>query len=368
MRWARRSSGRDVRRAGEDVLPGQTVLRDGDRARSRRARRARFARALADPLRAPAAAVGARHRRRAARAARGAAGRRDPRHEHAHDLGARVLRRRRGRPDRSRRRRRGSDARGGRARRSTVWTSRSSAEAFRSAPTTTCARASPRSGVEGGVLGPRAEAGKPRVVRAPRRDARVRPARQPGLRDGHVRAARRACAARDARAPGACPSASEAILDSDYSKPAGRAHAVRCRLERARGRPARDADGPAGLARAELDAGRRRPGDDPERRDRRARGQPRGRRVTARVDAPVSAAQEIAVEVRLFAMLRERAGSGTLRAAPARRRDGRRRARPSRRRGRTARGAARALAGLDGRQPRVRAGRRPCSCPATSSP
>ena len=48
---------------------------------------------------------------------------------------------------------------------------------------------------------------------------------------------------------------------SDYARPPGRAHLVRCRLELARRRLARDADQGAGLARADLDARRRRAGD-----------------------------------------------------------------------------------------------------------
>ena len=159
------------------------------------------------------------------------------------------------------------------------------------------------------------------------------------------------------RAP--VPERAEAILDSDYEKPAGRAHAVRCRLQHARGRPARAAHRAAGLPRAQLDARRRRARDRPELLDRCSRGGTRDDRVAARVDLRMSvAAQQITVQVRLFAMLRERAGAGTAELRARGRRDGGRCAREAGRAGRPPRRAAGPAARDDRRQPRVRRARR----------
>ena len=92
-------------------------------------------------------------------------------------------------------------------------------------------------------------------------------------------------------------------------------YAARCRCASTAARASHRA---AGLARAQLDARSAGAGDDPERRDRGARGGARVDRVAARMEPGVSvAAQQIAVEVRLFAMLREGARGGGSRAALA---------------------------------------------------
>ncbi len=122
--------------------------------------------------------------------------------------------------------------------------------------------------------------------------------------------ARRAGAARDARPP-ARAGAQGGDPRPRLREAGGPRPCCALPLEHARGRPARDADGAAGFARVELDARRGRAGDDPERDDAGARREPRGGRVPARVDPSMSPVEEIDVEVRLFAMLRERAGAGT---------------------------------------------------------
>ena len=94
--------GRDIRRAGEDIRRVSVVLERGTRDRPGRAGRARVARAAARPLRPPAARLGAEHRRRAARRRRAVATRRRPQHERARGAGAGKRGRRRGRPGRAR--------------------------------------------------------------------------------------------------------------------------------------------------------------------------------------------------------------------------------------------------------------------------
>ena len=98
-------------------------------------------------------------------------------------------------------------------------------------------------------------------------------------------------------------------LDGGYEKPAGRAHAVRCRLHTDEDGLHATPTGPQGSHVLSSMLGADAPGDDPERDDARALRRDGRRRIPARVDMCVSPAPEIDVEVRLFAMLRERAGS-----------------------------------------------------------
>ena len=204
-------------------------------------------------------------RRRAARARRGAAGPGAVRDTSSLTISA--LARRGGAEVIStgtRRRRAAAPRGGGRAARSRASTSPSSAAASRSAPRPRQARASRALGRREVFWGLALKPGSPAWFGAADERSssvcRATPSR---------RWSRSCCssAPRCGRCSAGRPEASlqAAILDGDYEKPAGRAHAVRCRLQRTRRRLARDADRAAGLARAQLDARRRRPGDDPER-------------------------------------------------------------------------------------------------------
>ncbi len=119
-----------------------------------------------------------------------------------------------------------------------------------------------------------------------------------------------------------------AVMDVDYEKPAGRAHAVRCRLRAARRWLACNANGSAGVAHSQLDARRRRAGDHPQRHRQGPRGRESADRTAANLGrrvfneprrscfpAPlgnrrrqsVAAPGAMIVGVRLFAILREHA-------------------------------------------------------------
>ena len=101
----------------------------------------------------------------------------------------------------------------------------------------------------GALLARRAAPRQADVVRHPRRHARLRPARQPGQRDGHVPALR---PPRARQAPGRRPDAaraSRATLTEAVPRNPGRDEAVRVRSPTPSG-PRGDADRPAGLASA----------------------------------------------------------------------------------------------------------------------
>ena len=151
----------------------------------------------------------------------------------------------------------------------------------------------------GGLLGRRAAARASRPCSGPAAETlRFRPARQPGLGDGHLPSVRaagaRAHARRDsARAP------RDAAIDADYAKRPGRAHVVRCTLEarddgwhvrptKAQGSHVLTSDarrGGAGLSRrgARRRARRRAGGDrDPARTGRSTRTACRSARAASR--------------------------------------------------------------------------------------
>ena len=165
--------------------------RDGalgrDRDRRRRARRPRLARPR--PGRVPPPADGRRpdQRRRADRARDAAARRRDPRLEPLLAAGSGPARRRRGRLGQLDAGRAGGDPRraGGGARRRPDDRLRRRLGRRPRPRQAGAGRARRRAGLLAGG----AEAGRPDLVRAPRGDPRLRPARQPGLGDGHLPAA-----------------------------------------------------------------------------------------------------------------------------------------------------------------------------------
>ena len=113
-----------------------------------------------------------------------------------------------------------------------------------------------------GVLAGRAPAGQAHLVRPPRRNARVRPARQPGLGRGDVRPVR---APRPGRAPGPrrrarCSSPRRSSPPRSRATPTA---SRRPRPARAPGRSAhRHPERAPGLAHRHLAARRRRAGDD----------------------------------------------------------------------------------------------------------
>ncbi len=324
------AAGNDVRRAGEDIGAGQLVLAAGTSLGPAHARRARVARVWRDQvLRAPARRR-ADDRRRALRARTRAAARRDlqlelllacrrsrasvgaqvgltstirdePRATADSDL-ARARDRRRRRHLRRRLRRRARprppDARRARRRRA--------------------------------LLGRRAEARQADVVRHARAHARLRPARQPRLGDGHVHAVRRA--PRCARSPAARPTprGRRALLARDVAKrarPRRKPCAAGCARASAAGSPSRPARrartcSPRCSAPTRSRSCRARPLGRERRRARRDRAAPRR---ASRARAGVRRGGPMTVSVRLFALLRERAGcdrsscsSPTARPSPTR--------------------------------------------------
>ena len=221
-------------------------------------------------------------------------------------------------------------------------------------------------GVDAGLLAGGAEAGQADLVRhGPRRHAGLRPAGQPRLRDGHLPALR------PPGDPGVC-SAAEASGSS-----APRRRSIEDLPEAAPGAPTRSAarlelrddgwharpTGEPGLARPHLDARRRRAGDRARRRAIRPWPASRSRSSCCRRLG--SSIASMTVTVRLFAILRERAGSDSIEVeldegATVAEALEQLAARPELER------AARADAGADGRQPRLRGSRTRRSPPATS--
>ncbi len=111
-----------------------------------------------------------------------------------------------------------------------------------------------------------------------------------------------------------------ARITEDYEKVSGPRGGDPGQARRRRPGLGRDPDRPAGLPRPHLDARRRRTGDRPHRDRGAARGRPRRRRAAARVAFSQWPRQRhspdeertVTVAVRLFAILRERAGEGQL--------------------------------------------------------
>ena len=219
--------GANIRRAGEDIAAGEVVLRAGDDARARRASgvAASVGRAALSCARRPRVAllVTGDELTEPGRAAR--AGR--------HLQLQRLRARRAGRARRRDARRRASacptaprpPARRS-APRSTRRTSSWSPAACRSARTTTSRARWPSSGRERALLGREPAARASRPGSAPRGDdARLRPARQPGVGDGHLPAVRAAGAG---GAPGRRP------VDHPHHRAA---RASRSRATRAASRP-----------------------------------------------------------------------------------------------------------------------------------
>ena len=113
----------------------------------------------------------------------------------------------------------------------------------------------------GALLARRAAPGQADVVRHPRRHARLRAARQPGLARWSPSSS---SPARAGRAPGRrarrARASARALAEAVPRTPGARRGGPRA-AHRRRRRPQRHADRPAGLAPAHLDARRRRPGD-----------------------------------------------------------------------------------------------------------
>ena len=239
--------------------PGEVVIRAGTRAGAGRDRRGGVARARGAALRAAAARGARRDRRRAARSPASRSARPDLQLERATCSRALVERagaeldRRATRPRRPRRRtarRLAERARRGRR-------GRASRAASRSARTTTSSRALARARGRGALLGRAPAARQADLVRRARRHARLRPARQPGVGDGHLPAVRAPGAARARRAPTRAPRRASAVLDEDVRRNPERDAGGALPARRRRRRLARGADRAAGLARADLDARRR---------------------------------------------------------------------------------------------------------------
>ncbi len=184
-----------------------------------------------------------------------------------------------------------------------------------------------RGGRRGALLGRRAPARQADVVRRSRgREPRVRASGQPGL--GRSSPSSSSCGPALRALQGASPDldAVEAMLADDVPRMERRDQAVRCGLTATARGLARDADRAAGLAHPHLDAGRRRARRGRGRRRAGARREPRSE--------PSSLARTlrcvVKVTVRLFAMLRERAGSDSVEIELRRGRDRRRRDRGAR--------------------------------------
>ena len=251
----------NIRRAGEDIAAGDLVLPRRHGADARRDRRGRVGRAAARS-RAPAARGSPllvtgdelTEPGRAARAPAASTARTATRWPGRSSAGGRRAGR-----ERAGGRQRGRHARGARRARSTA------ADVVVVSGGVSVGPARPRQGRargarrRGALLGRAAASRQADLVRHARRHARLRPARQPGLGDGDLPAVRRGRPWRRSRAPTRPPPAPPPRSTSRSRATGRREQAVRVRLSGRRGRLARRAhQGRPGLARADVDARRRR--------------------------------------------------------------------------------------------------------------
>ena len=191
----------NIRRAGEDIAAGDLVLRPRHGADARRDRRRRVGRAQLGLVRPPPAGSSAAHGRRAHRPGRAAGSRRHLQLERLRAGRAGHAGGRRAGRERAGGRQRGRHAGGARRRaRRGRRRGRLGRRLGRSArPRQGRARGAGR---RGALLGRAAASRQADLVRHARRHARLRPARQPGLRDGDLPAVR---AAGPGGAPGRRP-------------------------------------------------------------------------------------------------------------------------------------------------------------------